>query len=106
MKLSGVDPVTLWCRASGLPEPEPEYLFASPRRWRFDFAFIAARVALEIEGGAWSRGRHTRGKGFLNDMAKYNEAVLRGWRVIRVTPQQIESGEAFEYLERALRGNG
>jgi hypothetical protein len=46
-------------------------------------------IALEVEGGVWTRGRHTRGKGFLGDMEKYNAAALGGWCVLRVTPDRL-----------------
>lgn len=68
-----------------------EHKFHPERRWRFDFAAPCAMVALEIEGGVWSGGRHTRGKGFIGDCHKYNGAVARGWKVLRVTPQMMES---------------
>ncbi len=46
-------------------------------------------VAVEIEGGIWTGGRHTRGKGYQGDMEKYNAAQLYGWKVLRYTPDQI-----------------
>lgn len=79
----------LVCRAAGLPEPVPEYRFDVTRRWKFDWAFPVEKIALEQEGGAWTRGRHTRGKGFIKDMAKYNAAAIQGWCVLRVTPDQL-----------------
>ena len=77
-----------------LPLPTPEYRFAPPRRWRFDFCWVEQRVALEVDGGAWSGGRHTRGKGFLADQEKRNAAVVLGWRVLHCTPQTLTSGMA------------
>lgn len=79
-----------------------EYRFHPTRKWRFDWAWPSQMVALEIEGGAWSRGRHTRGKGFIADCEKYNQAVLLGWRVLRVTPQQVKSGEAGRLVRLAI----
>lgn len=93
------------CKAHGLPEPIPEYQFAPPRKWRFDWfwkGFCGPSVALEIEGGAWTSGRHTRGQGFLDDIEKYNEATILGYRVIRCTPADVESGAAFALVRRAL----
>ena len=83
-----------------------EYRFCE-RRWRVDFAiFINAnpydKLAVEVEGGAWSRGRHTRGAGFEADIEKYNEAALLGWRVLRVTPKMVEDGRALQWIERAI----
>lgn len=89
-------------RAFGLPMPETEYRFAPPRRWRFDYAWVAERVALEVEGGAWTQGRHTRGPGFIRDMAKYNEAVVRGWALLRVTPRQLVTAETAMLVRRAM----
>jgi len=79
-----------------------EYRFHPVRKWRFDYAWVDARLALEVEGGAWTQGRHTRGKGFLGDMTKYNTAVLLGWRILRVTPAQVDSGEAWRLVREAL----
>lgn len=90
------------CRAAGLPIPAPEYRFAPPRRWRFDWSWPSSRVALEIEGGVWTRGRHTRGTGFLKDMEKYNEAGARGWIVLRCTPDGVLSSATLDYIKRAL----
>lgn len=100
-----------------------EYRFDDKRRWRFDFAFPEWKVAIEIEGGifrvrcgdckgkgflgkkrctgcagqGFRQGRHTRGKGFEKDCEKYNEAVLQGWRVIRLTPRMLDD---LVYLKR------
>lgn len=50
----------------------------------------------------FSQGRHSRGAGAERDYEKHNEAVLRGWRVLYVGPNQIEDGRAIEWVERAL----
>ena len=72
-----------------LPAPEKEHRFNPNRRWRFDYAFIKYKIAIEVEGGVWIRGRHSRGKGMIADMEKYNWAVVNGWRVLRYTPQSL-----------------
>lgn len=90
------------CRSAGLAIPDPEVRFDSVRRWRFDYAWPKHRVALEVEGGAWSRGRHTRGSGFIADLEKYSEAAAQGWRVIRVTPQQLCTTQTVELVRRAI----
>ncbi len=92
------------CRLHGLPTPIPEFAFSAARRWRFDWVWIGQEVALEIEGGVWTKGRHTRGKGFLKDMEKYNEATLAGWKLLRCTPADVKDGSVFELLKRALNG--
>jgi len=76
-------------RVYDAPEWEAEYQFCE-RRWRFDVAWPAAKVAIEAEGGVWTRGRHVRGAGFIADCIKYNRAALDGWRVFRLTRRMIE----------------
>lgn len=89
-------------RMAGLPDPVEEYRFAPPRRWRFDLAWPDRMLAVEVEGGVWTGGRHTRPTGYLKDIEKYNEAAMLGWRLVRVTTQMIKSGEALTLIERAL----
>ena len=80
-----------------------EHRFHPTRLWRFDYAWPTYRVALEVEGGIWTGGRHTRGKGFANDIEKYDEAVILGWRVLRITRSHFNKGRAGELIQRALR---
>ena len=87
----------------GLPAPVQEYIFHPTRKWRFDFAWVSRLIAVEIEGGVYSGGRHTRGKGFSDDCVKYNEAQRLGWKVFRFTTQQVNSGEAITFMERVLK---
>lgn len=87
---------------------EREWRFHRERRWRFDFAIFPVNVAgnwtaIEIEGGAWMNGRHTRGKGFENDIRKYNQAAKLGWTVIRFTPGMIERAESKAFLKEMFR---
>lgn len=91
-----------WCRRNGLPEPTAEYRFHGVRRWRFDWSWARARVALEVEGAVWTRGRHSRGAGMLADMEKYNQATVMGWRVLRTTPQTLKSRETLRLLTEIL----
>ena len=88
--------------AAQLPTPDLEHRFHPSRRWRFDFAWIGQHLALEVEGGTWNGGRHTRGSGFEADTEKYNAATLEGWRVLRVTGNQVKKGQALVWLEQAL----
>ena len=68
--------------------PRREYKFSS-HDYKVDFAFMRQRLAIEIEGGVWTNGRHTRGSGFIRDIEKYNALTLAGWRLLRYTPQMI-----------------
>lgn len=83
-KQSGFEKELLFrIKAARLPMPEPEYRFHPERKWRFDFAYPQRKIAIECEGAVWTRGRHTRGSGFIADCHKYNSAALLGWIVLR-----------------------
>lgn len=90
------------CAAVGL-RPVREYRFHPKRKWRFDAAFPELKLAIELEGGVWTRGRHTRGSGFTADCEKYNHAAVMGWRVLRFTGAMVKSGQALAMTEAALR---
>jgi len=75
----------------GIPKPVGEYRFFDGRRFRFDYAWLEPwKVAVEIEGGTWVQGGHSRGVGYAKDCEKYNLAVLDGWRVIRFTGDMLK----------------
>lgn len=91
-----------WLRANRLPMPVTELRFAPPRRFRFDYAWPAQKIALEEQGGLFSGGRHTRGAALLNEHEKLNLAALDGWRVLFCTPQTIRSKEMRQTLAMLL----
>lgn len=93
------------CRLTGNPVPVPEHKFHPVRRWRFDWAFVPQKLALEVEGGVFMKGggRHSRGAGYRKDLEKYNTATALGWRILRVLPEQIGSGEALQAVEAVLK---
>lgn len=97
------DPVFLeWLKDAQLPAPVTEYRFAPPRRWRFDYAWPDHKVALEVDGGAWTQGRHTRGKGFIADQEKRNAATAAGWGVFNVTPDTLATNATIVMLATAI----
>jgi len=79
-----------------------EYRFHKTRNWQFDFAWPGLQVAVECEGGIYTRGRHTRARGFEEDCIKYNAAALDGWMVLRFTRRQITRGYAVKCIRQAL----
>jgi hypothetical protein len=88
--------------AAGLPAPTPEHRFHPERKWRFDWAWSAQRVALEVEGGAFAGGRHTRGAGFREDIEKYSEAAALGWVIVRTLPEHLYAPKTLDRLRRAI----
>lgn len=87
---------------AGLPLPFREYRFHPVRRWRFDYAWEAAQLAVEIEGGTWQGGRHSRGAGYEQDAEKQNTALSMGWRLLRYTPGMLKDGTAVVAQVRGL----
>ncbi len=85
---------------------EREVRFHSERRWRFDFTVRRGQeipeVAVEGNGGVWVNGRHNTGTGHSNDCEKVSVAAGLGWRVLQVTPDQVKSGQALQWIEAAL----
>lgn len=71
------------------PDPVAEYRFHPIRKWRFDFAYVNQKIAIECEGGIWNGGRHSRGVGLTQDCEKYNCATLMDWKVLRYTTNTI-----------------
>jgi len=109
-----------YCRTMGLPEPVTEYRFGAiasggPGKglrsrlkgtglqdWRMDYAWPDQKVALEVEGGVFSGGRHTRGSGFVGDMNKYNAAGAMGWIILRCQPKELMRLSTIELVKRAM----
>ncbi len=83
-----------------------EMLFIPGRKFRADFAIRPDRfndgILIEVEGGTWIEGRHSRGKGFEADCEKQALAVIAGYRYLRVTSSQVEDGRALSWVRQAL----
>ena len=79
-----------------------EYRFHSTRLWRFDYAIPQLKIAIEIDGGVWIQGRHNSPKGYIADLEKFNEAAALGWVVLKFTPQQQYTRQAFDVISRAV----
>ena len=93
--------VIAWFAEHGLTAV-PEVRFAPPRKWRFDFLF-ENRVALEVQGGLFTGGRHSRGASLLKEHEKLNEAAALGYRVLYCIPQNLCMQETVDCVKRALQ---
>ena len=106
------------CKSTLKVEAISEYLFHPSRKWRFDYAIPEHKIAVEVEGATFKKskftdkktgeeitvmgGRHNIGEGYLNDMEKYNEAAILGWRVFRVIPKDLITTKTINMLSRAM----
>ena len=99
---------------AGIPF-EREYLFHPERKWRADFVVSDAdhwemfgpgappfALLIEIDGGGFIGGRHSTGTGIERDCEKQSAAAILGYRVLRVTPAQVNDGRALEWVKQAM----
>jgi very-short-patch-repair endonuclease len=70
-----------------------EFQFDRARKWKFDFAFPSQRLAIEVDGQ-----RHRTFKGQRTDSEKMNEALRRGWRVLRLPADRVSKPKAAEFV--------
>jgi very-short-patch-repair endonuclease len=85
--------VIAFFEANGLEGTVSELVFAKEamnRRWRFDFAWPEHKVALEVDGGIWFRGKggHTNPTNTKKDWEKQAAAAILGWRIVRCEPRE------------------
>ncbi|HPD11237.1 MAG TPA: hypothetical protein PLN56_09630 [Methanoregulaceae archaeon] len=96
-------------RSLGIPTPVREFRFDPKRRWRVDLCWPEHKLAVEIEGGVYLYGRHNRAVSFVKDMEKYNALTLAGYSLLRFTPTQVRTGEAWlvvrEWFDRYSRSD-
>jgi hypothetical protein len=91
------------CRAINIPAPICEYPHIPGRRFRLDYAWPCCRIGLEVQGGIWTRGRHSRGPGQKTDMEKNNLGILNGWRVFQCVPG-MECQAVVDFVQPLIKG--
>jgi len=69
-----------------------EFKGIKDRQFRFDAANPTDKVCIEVEGGIWlgSKGGHTSGIGYEQNLEKYNLAVINGWQLLRYSPSTLK----------------
>lgn len=76
-----------------------EFVFHEDRNWALDVACPRLKLGCEVDGMV-----HRIKKRFLGDMTKHNALTLAGWRWVRCTPAQVDSGEALVLLKALVDG--
>ena len=74
---------------SGLPAPVFEHRFHHTRKWRLDIAWPDHKLAVEVQGGIFIQGRHSRGAAMLKEWEKLNALVVMRWRVMYCQPKDV-----------------
>lgn len=122
MKSSLEEELAMQLRAAGIAF-EREFRFCPWRKFRADFVIKARSpfqvgdiegfptwggvpmtnlVLVEVQGGGFVNGGHSRGMGLERDCEKMATAAALGWRVLPVTGRQIKNGTALALIEAAL----
>lgn len=94
--------VKAYYKQCGLPEPVFEYRFHKTRLWRIDIAFIKQKVAVEVQGGVFVRGRHSRGAAMLKEWDKLNTLAAMGWRVLYCQPVDVCMNDFVQKVKSAV----
>jgi hypothetical protein len=81
---------------------EREVCLIEGRKFRWDF-WIAGKVAVEVQGGTWIRGGHSRGAGQAKDFEKANLLTLRGTPCLYYTTEQVIAGTAINDVLSLLK---
>lgn len=100
---TSTDLFTCLCRSDLGVRCVKEYRFHPVRKWRFDYAIPKYKIAIEIDGGVWTYGRHNRASGYIKDMEKMNTAASSGWLVLHFTPQEQYRMATFNLIKETIQ---
>lgn len=117
--------VLAYFKECGLPTPYLEFKFHATRKWRFDLCWPNARsysncfieeqdesvaeyltckpLALEVQGGIFVAGRHSRGAALLKEWEKLNAAAEMGYRIIYCQPKDLTTQATVDLIKRCLQ---
>jgi hypothetical protein len=109
-----------WCRSQSLSFTT-EHKFHAGRQWKFDWAIVELKIAVEYEGGMFGKPKarrcpvckelpkvsHFAIDRIIRDAEKYNQAAVDGWCVIRVIPTMVDvkqgtCDKVMEVVEKAV----
>lgn len=85
---------------------ESEYHWDTKTKRRADFALMAVSGQVwlvEVDGGLFVNGGHTRGAARERDYERDAEAMMLGFRVLRVSPRQVKQGKALLWIQKLLK---
>ena len=90
-----------------------QFKFCDDRRFRADFAIFVSRpyalgtrftkLLVEVDGGLFVAGRHSRGASREAEMERDALAMLAGWRVLRVSPRHVTNGKALAWIQEMVK---
>jgi very-short-patch-repair endonuclease len=80
-----------------------EWPFHPTRKWRFDYACPELKIAIEVDGGVFTGGRHSGGVGQVKDMEKMNHAASMQWLVFHAIPDEMFDLRLRELIMGAIK---
>jgi very-short-patch-repair endonuclease len=87
---------------NGINLPVKEHMGIPGRKYRFDYAWLTEKVAVEIQGGVYTKHAHGSVTGILAGYRKANECAKFGWRVLYFTPAEMKSTDTIKTIKAAL----
>jgi very-short-patch-repair endonuclease len=93
--------INLWRSLHPSIELISEVKLIPKRRFRFDFVHMDSKTAIELNGGNFINGRHTRPVALNNEYEKMNLALLNGYQVFTLSNQMINEkwvNEIYSYI--------
>jgi len=82
---------------------EKEYKFHPKRRFKFDYAIVDLKIAIEQEGGVYNGKAHGSVSGILRDIEKYTLAGANGWIVLRFLPEQMFKNDTINTINQTIQ---
>ena len=89
----------LQLRAAGIQEGWTQQVKAVPgRQFKFDFCHAERRILVEVQGGNYQHGAHSRPMGLKRDYTKANLAQRHGWKIYQFDGDMVNDGEALDWV--------
>ena len=96
--LLSIDPYT--CSNLNGKEIIYSHIMPTKRLFRADFYLPSINVLVEVNGGQFTNGRHTRGGiGYETDLMKLNIAQSNGFKIYQFTYQMLERLEYKQFIK-------
>jgi hypothetical protein len=80
-----------------------EWRFAPPRRFRFDFAHLPSKIAIEIQGGIFMpNSGHNNGAALVKEYEKLCLASSLGWRIFFLSSVTVSDENIYKLIAQAI----
>jgi very-short-patch-repair endonuclease len=92
--------VLLQLDGQSMAEVPFSHIMPTKRKFRADFFCPNRKTIIEVNGGQFNSGRHTRGgTGYQNDLFKINLAQYHGFKVYQFTYEMLEKRVHHKFLK-------